>query len=54
MKNKQIDLLPMDEPLRLIAIHKQTFEEFEKTITYKEWKSFKKNKDYYYKAVQIR
>lgn len=45
--------LPLDTQLKLIAIHKETFVESTKIITYDEWINFKKNKNYYYKAVQI-
>jgi hypothetical protein len=46
--------LPLDTKLKLIAIHKETFFESSKIITYDEWINFKKNKNYYYKAVQLK
>ena len=45
--------LPLDTKLKLIAIHKETFEEIYTTITYEEWINFKKNKNYYYRTIQI-
>lgn len=45
--------LPPETKLKLIAIHKQTFEETYTTITYEEWINFKKNRNYYYRAVQV-
>lgn len=32
--------LPLDTKLKLIKIHKETFEEIYKTITYEEWINF--------------
>ena len=34
--------LPPDTKLKLIAIHKITLKEYEKIITYKEWKELKR------------
>ena len=45
--------LPLDTKLKLIQIHKETFEEIYKIITYEEWINFKKNKNYYYRTIQI-
>lgn len=45
--------LPLDTKLKLIQIHKETFEEIYKIITYEEWINFKKNKNYYYRVVQV-
>lgn len=53
MAKKQQYGLDPDTPLKLIAIQKQTFKEFEKEITYGDWISFKRNKNYYYRAVKI-
>ena len=51
MKNKIT--LPLDTKLKLIAIHKETFDETYTTITYQDWINFKKNRNYYYRAIQI-
>ena len=40
--------------LKLIAIHKTTSEEFTKEITFHEYQTLKRNKNYYYKAVQVK
>jgi len=53
MSNKQPYGLDPNTPLKLIAIHKETGETFEKQITYGEWINFKKNNNYYYKTVQV-
>lgn len=45
--------LPLDTKLKLIAIHKETNQEFTKEITYHEWQTMSKNKNYYYKALQV-
>lgn len=45
--------LPIDTKLKLIAIHKETFEETYTNITYEEWINFKKDKNYYYRVVQV-
>jgi len=45
--------LPLDTKLKLIAIHKETFEESEKIITYDEYLKLKRNINYYYKGVQV-
>ena len=46
-------MLPPETKLKLIAIHKETFEEFTKIITYQEWKELKRNRNYYYKSVKV-
>ncbi len=46
-------MLDSETKLKLIAIHKQTFKEHEKIITYHEWKNLKKNFNYYYKCVSL-
>jgi hypothetical protein len=53
IKNKQPYALEPNTKLKLIAIHKETSEEFIKEITFHEYQTLKKNKNYYYKAVQI-
>ena len=45
--------LPLDTKLKLIAIHKETFKETYTTITYEEWINFKKDKNYYYRTIQV-
>ena len=45
--------LPLDTKLKLIQIHKETFEESEKMITYDEYLKLKRNRNFYYKAVQV-
>jgi hypothetical protein len=45
--------LSLDTKLKLIAIHKETFEESSKIITYEELINFKKDKNYYYRTIQI-
>lgn len=45
--------LPLDTKLKLIAIHKVTFKEHYKQITYEEWLNFQKDKNFYYRAVQL-
>jgi hypothetical protein len=54
VKNKQPYALEPNTKLKLIAIHKETFEEFIKEITFYEYQTLKKNKNYYYKAVQLK
>ena len=53
MATKQQYGLDPNTPLKLIAIHKQTFKEFEKEISYGEWINFERNKNYYYRTVKI-
>lgn len=45
--------LPFDTKLKLIQIHKETFEEIYTTITYQEWVNYKKDRKYYYRVVQV-
>jgi len=45
--------LPLDTKLKLIAIHKETFVESSKIITYDEYLKLKRNINFYYKAVQL-
>lgn len=45
--------LSLDTKLKLIAIHKETFVESSKIITYKEYLKLKRNPNFYYKAVQV-
>jgi hypothetical protein len=54
VKNKQPYALDPNTKLKLIAIHKETFEEFIKEITFYEYQTLNKNKNYYYKAVQLK
>ena len=53
VKNKQPYALDPNTKLKLIAIHKETSEEFTKEITFYQYQTLNKNKNYYYKAVQI-
>lgn len=53
VKNKAGYALDPNTKLKLIAIHKQTSEEFTKEITYYEWQTMTKNKNYYYKTLQV-
>jgi hypothetical protein len=53
MKKKQPYALEPNTPLKLVATHRATGQEFEKKITYSEWLTFKKNINYYYKVYQI-
>lgn len=46
-------MLAPETKLRLVATHKQNFTTFEKIITFAEWKSFKKNRSYYYLTYQL-
>jgi hypothetical protein len=46
-------LLPMETKLKLIKIDKVTFEESFELITFHEYQTLKRNKNYYYKAVQV-
>ncbi len=45
--------LSADVPLKVIAIHKTTQQEFETTMTYSQWMTFKRDRKYNYKAYQI-
>lgn len=45
--------LPDTTQLRVVAVHKDTFETIEKIMTYSEWINIKKNKKYNYYAYQI-
>jgi hypothetical protein len=51
-KSNQFALNP-ETKLKLVATHKQTLQEFEKIITFFEWQTMNKHKDYLYKAYQI-
>jgi hypothetical protein len=53
MIKKHKTILPFDTQLKLIAIHKETFEESSKIITYDEYLKLKRNRNFYYKAVQV-
>jgi hypothetical protein len=52
MKSKEF-LLSLETKVRVVATHKETFQEFETIVTLKEWRSFQKNKNYFYKAYEI-
>jgi hypothetical protein len=52
--NKPSFALDPNTKLKLIAIHKETSEEFIKEITFHEYQTLKRNKNYYYKAVQLK
>jgi hypothetical protein len=43
----------METKLKLIKIDKVTFEESFELITFHEYQTLKRNKNYYYKAVQV-
>ena len=45
--------LSADVILKVVAIHKATLKEFETTMTYSEWMTFKRDRKYNYKAYQI-
>ncbi len=45
--------LSADVPLKVIAIHKTTQQEFETTMTYSQWMTFKRDRKYNYKAIQL-
>lgn len=45
--------LDPNTPLKLVATHKRTTKEFTKTITFHEWQTLTKHKDYYYKCYQV-
>jgi hypothetical protein len=45
--------LSADVILKVVAIHKATLKEFETTMTYSEWMTFKRDRKYNYKAIQI-
>lgn len=51
--SKTPPILPLNTPLRLVAVHKKTMISFEKRITMAEWIGFKKHKDYYYYTYQV-
>jgi hypothetical protein len=51
-KSNQFALNPQTK-LKLVATHKQTLQEFEKIITFNEWQTINKHKDYLYKTYQI-
>jgi len=46
-------MLPLNTQLKLVAVHKETMQSFEKIILYSEWIDFKKHKDYNYYTYQI-
>jgi len=50
---KNAYILPLETKVRVVATHKTTLQEFETIVTLKEWRSFQKNKMYFYKAYQI-
>jgi hypothetical protein len=52
MKTKEY-LLPLDTKLRVVATHKATGQQFEKIITLKKWREFKRNNLYNYLAYQL-
>ena len=45
--------LSADVPLKVIAIHKTTLKEFKRQMTYSQWMTFKRDRKYNYKAIQI-
>lgn len=45
--------LSADVILKVIAIHKATQQEFERQMTYSQWMTFKRDRKYNYKAIQI-
>ena len=45
--------IPDTTQLRVVAVHKETFETIEKIMTYSEWINIKKNTKYNYYAYQI-
>lgn len=51
--SKNYPILPLNTPLKLVAVHKTTMVSFEKRITMAEWVDFKKNNQYYYYTYQI-
>jgi len=53
VKSKQTQLLAPETKLKLIKIHKVTFEETSEITTYNEYQTLKRNSNYYYKAVQM-
>ena len=54
MKSSNVNnQLSADVILKVVAIHKATLKEFETTMTYSEWMTFKRDRKYNYKAVQI-
>ncbi len=54
MKSSNVNnQLSADVILNIVAIHKATQQEFKRQMTYSEWMTFKRDRNYYYKAYQI-
>ena len=49
---KNVFNLDPNTKLKLVATHKETLQEFTKTITFYEWQKLIKNKNYYYKVYE--
>lgn len=45
--------LPDNTQLKMVAVHKQTLQRFDKIVTVAEWYSLKKKKEFYYYAYQL-
>jgi hypothetical protein len=45
--------LPDNTPIRLVAVHKKTLKKYEIIVTFYEYKSLYKKKEYFYYAYQV-
>jgi len=52
-EQKNVPVLPLNTPLLLKAVHRQTMQVFEKKILYSEWLNFEKNENYFYNVYQV-
>ena len=50
---KQQKLISADAKLKIIAIHKQTFEEHETIMSYSDYNIMYRNPKFYYKAIAL-
>ena len=52
-KLKHTHFLSADIQVKVIAFHKNNIDEFTQIMTFGEWLNLKKNKNYFYKCLQL-